>query len=88
MKTSSNTTAASLSSTRWSNWDAPYEKTGVKLGDEQFALADDWAASGKIALIGMGVEPGLAGMDANPNANRPRLQLFQGFLNSRHCLAG
>jgi saccharopine dehydrogenase (NAD+, L-lysine forming) len=52
--------AASLSSTRWSNWDAPYEKTGVKLGDEQFALADDWAASGKIALIGMGVEPGLA----------------------------
>jgi saccharopine dehydrogenase (NAD+, L-lysine forming) len=40
--------------------DAPYEKTGVKLGDEQFALADDWAASGKIALVGMGVEPGLA----------------------------
>src|SRR5690242_19064769 len=39
---------------------APYEKTGVKLGDEQFALADDWAASGKIALVGMGVEPGLA----------------------------
>jgi saccharopine dehydrogenase (NAD+, L-lysine-forming) len=40
--------------------DAPYEKTGVKLGDEQFALAEDWAASGKIALVGMGVEPGLA----------------------------
>ena len=40
--------------------DAPYEKTGVKLGDEQFAVAEDWAASGKIALVGMGVEPGLA----------------------------
>ena len=40
--------------------DAPYEKTGVKLGDEQFALAGDWAASGQIALVGMGVEPGLA----------------------------
>ena len=40
--------------------DAPYEKTGVKLGDEQFAVAEEWAASGKIALVGMGVEPGLA----------------------------
>jgi saccharopine dehydrogenase (NAD+, L-lysine forming) len=40
--------------------DAPYAKTGVKLGDEQFELADDWAASGKLALVGMGVEPGLS----------------------------
>ena len=40
--------------------DDPYRKTGVKLGDEQFELADDWAASGRIALVGMGVEPGLA----------------------------
>jgi saccharopine dehydrogenase (NAD+, L-lysine-forming) len=40
--------------------DRPYELPGVKLGDEQFALADDWAASGRIALVGMGVEPGLA----------------------------
>ena len=38
----------------------PYNKTGLKLGDEQFALSDDWAASGHIALLGMGVEPGLA----------------------------
>ena len=38
----------------------PFAKTGVKLGDEQFALADEWAASGRIALVGMGVEPGLA----------------------------
>jgi saccharopine dehydrogenase (NAD+, L-lysine forming) len=38
----------------------PYTKTGVKLGDEQFALNKDWVASGRIALVGMGVEPGLA----------------------------
>jgi saccharopine dehydrogenase (NAD+, L-lysine forming) len=38
----------------------PYERTGVMLGDEQFALADEWRDSGKIALVGMGVEPGLA----------------------------
>jgi saccharopine dehydrogenase (NAD+, L-lysine-forming) len=38
----------------------PYTKPGLKLGDEQFALADEWSASGKIALVGMGVEPGLA----------------------------
>ena len=38
----------------------PYRETGVKLGDEQFALSDEWAASGHIALVGMGVEPGLA----------------------------
>jgi saccharopine dehydrogenase (NAD+, L-lysine forming) len=38
----------------------PYNETGVKLGDEQFALSEEWAASGRIALVGMGVEPGLA----------------------------
>ena len=32
----------------------------MKLGDEQFELADEWEQSGKIALVGMGVEPGLA----------------------------
>jgi saccharopine dehydrogenase (NAD+, L-lysine forming) len=40
--------------------DAPYRVTGVKLGDDQFALADDWQRSGKLALVGMGVEPGLS----------------------------
>jgi len=40
--------------------DAPYSKTGVKLGDEQFALASEWEASGKLALAGIGVEPGLS----------------------------
>jgi saccharopine dehydrogenase (NAD+, L-lysine-forming) len=38
----------------------PYRLTGVKLGDEQFALADEWAGSGRLAVVGMGVEPGLA----------------------------
>ncbi|HET6167484.1 MAG TPA: saccharopine dehydrogenase C-terminal domain-containing protein [Marmoricola sp.] len=40
--------------------DAPYEKTGVKLGDEQFAAAAEWEGAGRLALLGMGVEPGLS----------------------------
>jgi saccharopine dehydrogenase (NAD+, L-lysine forming) len=40
--------------------DEPYAKTGVKLGDEQFELADQWTAAGRLALVGMGVEPGLS----------------------------
>lgn len=38
----------------------PFEQTGVKLGDEQFARHDAWEARGLLALCGMGVEPGLA----------------------------
>ena len=38
----------------------PYEEVGVKLGDEQFALAPEWEASGRLALVGIGIEPGLA----------------------------
>jgi saccharopine dehydrogenase (NAD+, L-lysine forming) len=38
----------------------PYTDTGVKLGDEQFALAPAWEARGQLALVGMGVEPGLS----------------------------
>ena len=40
--------------------DAPYEKCGVKLGDEQFAVAGDWESAGRLALVGIGVEPGLS----------------------------
>jgi len=40
--------------------EAPYEKTGVKLGDEQFAAAAEWEAAGRLALLGIGVEPGLS----------------------------
>lgn len=39
---------------------APYEECGVKLGDEQFARSADWERSGRLALVGMGVEPGLS----------------------------
>jgi saccharopine dehydrogenase-like NADP-dependent oxidoreductase len=38
----------------------PYTTTGVKLGDDQFAQAGDWEAQGRLALVGMGVEPGLS----------------------------
>ena len=38
----------------------PYEETGVKLGDAQFAVADRWEAKGQLALVGIGVEPGLS----------------------------
>jgi saccharopine dehydrogenase-like NADP-dependent oxidoreductase len=40
--------------------EAPYERCGVKLGDQQFAAAPDWEASGRLALVGIGVEPGLS----------------------------
>ncbi len=40
--------------------DAPYRMTGVKLGDDQFALAGEWEQAGRLALVGMGVEPGLS----------------------------
>jgi saccharopine dehydrogenase (NAD+, L-lysine-forming) len=38
----------------------PYSRTGVKLGDDQFAMAPAWDWAGKLALVGMGVEPGLS----------------------------
>jgi saccharopine dehydrogenase (NAD+, L-lysine-forming) len=44
--------------------DKPYELTGVKLGDEQFAAEPDWIAAGRLALVGFGVEPGLANVFA------------------------
>ena len=38
----------------------PYTETGEKLGDGQFAVADRWEAAGRLALVGIGVEPGLS----------------------------
>jgi saccharopine dehydrogenase-like NADP-dependent oxidoreductase len=38
----------------------PHAQTGVKLGDDQFAQAGDWESAGRLALVGMGVEPGLS----------------------------
>ena len=40
--------------------EAPHERTGVKLGDEQFALEATWREAGQLALLGIGVEPGLS----------------------------
>ena len=40
--------------------DKPYELPGEKLGDAQFAKAGDWEAMGQLALVGIGVEPGLS----------------------------
>jgi saccharopine dehydrogenase-like NADP-dependent oxidoreductase len=42
----------------------PYELTGVKLGDEQFEAEPAWIAAGRLALVGLGVEPGLANVFA------------------------
>jgi saccharopine dehydrogenase-like NADP-dependent oxidoreductase len=38
----------------------PYSDVGVKLGDAQFAAAGSWADAGRLALVGIGVEPGLS----------------------------
>jgi saccharopine dehydrogenase-like NADP-dependent oxidoreductase len=38
----------------------PFSQTGLKLGDEQFAEADGWETDGRLALVGIGVEPGLS----------------------------
>jgi saccharopine dehydrogenase-like NADP-dependent oxidoreductase len=40
--------------------EAPYERPGVKLGDAQFAEHERWRDAGLLALVGMGVEPGLS----------------------------
>ena len=38
----------------------PYALTGVKLGDEQFAADARWRDAGRLAIVGMGVEPGMS----------------------------
>ncbi len=38
----------------------PYEEPGVKLGDAQFAEDERWRDAGLLALVGIGVEPGLS----------------------------
>jgi saccharopine dehydrogenase (NAD+, L-lysine-forming) len=38
----------------------PHEEPGVKLGDEQLAEAVAWEERGLLALVGIGVEPGLS----------------------------
>ena len=48
----------------------PYRQPGVKLGDEQFALAGEWERRGLLALCGIGVEPGLSDVFARYAADR------------------
>ncbi len=38
----------------------PYEEPGVKLGDAQFEADERWRDAGRLALVGIGVEPGLS----------------------------
>jgi saccharopine dehydrogenase (NAD+, L-lysine-forming) len=38
----------------------PFTTPGVKLGDYQFERAEAWQKKGLLALVGMGVEPGMA----------------------------
>ena len=38
----------------------PFTKTGVKLGDYQFQRAGEWEKKKLLALVGIGVEPGMA----------------------------
>jgi saccharopine dehydrogenase (NAD+, L-lysine-forming) len=38
----------------------PFHQAGIKLGDYQFDRAKDWEKRGILALVGIGVEPGMA----------------------------
>ncbi|MBA2489503.1 MAG: saccharopine dehydrogenase NADP-binding domain-containing protein [Chloroflexi bacterium] len=40
--------------------DEPYRRPGVKLGDRQFERAGTWQERGRLALVGMGMDPGLS----------------------------
>jgi saccharopine dehydrogenase-like NADP-dependent oxidoreductase len=40
--------------------DAPFSKPGKKLGDDQFAQEERWKDAGLLALVGIGVEPGVS----------------------------
>ena len=38
----------------------PYHQPGVKLADDQFARGQQWEHAGRLALVGMGMDPGLS----------------------------
>ena len=48
----------------------PFELTHVKLGDDQFAKAGEWEAAGQLALVGIGVEPGMVDVFARYAADQ------------------
>jgi saccharopine dehydrogenase-like NADP-dependent oxidoreductase len=47
----------------------PFEEVGIKLGDYQFERAAAWSKRGLLALVGMGVEPGVADVFARHAAD-------------------
>jgi saccharopine dehydrogenase-like NADP-dependent oxidoreductase len=49
--------------------DEPYARPGVMLGDAQFAAAEEWEAAGLLALVGIGIEPGLSDIFARHAAD-------------------
>jgi len=51
----------------------PFNKTGVKFGDEQFERSSNWIGKGIYALLGIGIEPGLSNVFAKYAAD----ELFQ-----------
>jgi len=57
--------------------DRPHELCGVKLGDEQFAAAQAWEQAGQLALVGMGVEPGLSDVLARHAADTMFAQIHE-----------
>lgn len=40
--------------------ESPFTKTNIKLGDYQFERSKEWENKGLLALVGLGVEPGMA----------------------------
>ena len=42
----------------------PFHQPGIKLGDAQYAVSEQWERAGKLALVGIGVEPGLSNVFA------------------------
>jgi len=42
------------------NKEKPYEQCGIKLGDYQFEKHEAWESAGNLAIVGSGVEPGMA----------------------------
>jgi len=47
----------------------PYNQVGVTLGEVQFAASEAWKAKGLLALVGIGVEPGLSDVFARHAAD-------------------
>src|ERR687893_1332284 len=48
----------------------PFEVPGTMLGDDQFAVAGQWESAGRLALCGIGVEPGLSDVFARYAGDR------------------